>query len=108
MLAPNVPIIIGLSFNSWLTLAQYLRTDVYIFTCTGALPNSDLTAEVHVFECTPRISFMNSICWFSVSSLISNIVSVALGYSRKYPNPNPHTDDTELGTQKFQDFQERQ
>ena len=31
----------------------------------------------------------------------------AMGYSRKYPQP-PGMDDTELGTWKFQDFQEGQ
>ena len=74
----NVSIMIGLSVYPWLTPAQYLRTDVYSFTSTDSLPNSDLTAELHVFECTPGTSFMNFICKFSVSSLISNILSVAL------------------------------
>ena len=32
--------------------------------------------------------------------------SMLMGYSRKYPHPP--MDDTELGTQKFQDFQEEQ
>ena len=31
-----------------------------------------------------------------------------MGYSRKYPPPPPLMDDTELGTEKFQDFQKRQ
>ena len=36
--------------------------------------------------------------------------STAMGYSRKYPAPfpSPSMDDTELGTYKFQDFQEWQ
>ena len=31
-----------------------------------------------------------------------------LGYSRKYSHPPPPMDDTELGTQKFEDFQKGQ
>ena len=49
--------------------------------------------------------FENKILWFWL--WISQNLYLVLGYSRKYPPPPP-MDDTELGTQKFQDFQERQ
>ena len=86
----------------------------------GALKTTALTLFKHIVNVSVSeqrcISFLNSVCSvkFPIFNCLNNIFglkfetfcSCILGYSRKYP----HTpmDDTELGTQKFQDFQEGQ
>ena len=61
MLDSNAFINIGLSLNS-LRRAQYLRTDEKVLMCKGNLPSSDLTAKLHVFECTPSTTFIKLMC----------------------------------------------